>query len=100
MTKSPWSICPKDGEHFAIDPITGKGVCPCCHRVYSPEALKTLPHNAGICVPKGSPDAWGLGKQAFNINYMDDLQINMNHAVPAQLRHRPGAQRLCRKKQR
>lgn len=67
-----------------IDPVTGTGECPCCHRRYSQAELQQMPHNAGICVPKGTTvDLWGQGKQAFNISYMDDLQINMNHVDPA-----------------
>ena len=84
LVKQPWSVCAKDGVHFAIDPVTGTGECPCCHRRYSQAELQQMPHNAGICVPKGTTvDLWGQGKQAFNISYMDDLQINMNHVDPA-----------------
>lgn len=83
LVKGPWSICPKDGVHFTLDPLNGTGECPKCHTAYNRKQLDAKNVFEGVVVPQGAPDAWGLGKQAFNMMYMDDLQVNMNRVDPA-----------------
>jgi len=75
LQQQPWGICPRDRTHFVLDPYTLTGACPHGH-TWTKKALaaKKL-FFRGVCA--SNQDPWGLGKMAFNLYYIGEMDMSL-----------------------
>lgn len=75
LERQPWGICPQDDSHFELDPWTLTGSCPRGHAWTRAQLDAKGLFFRGVCT--NITDTWGLGKQAFNLYYIGDMQMNL-----------------------
>lgn len=79
LQQQPWGICPRDRSHFELDPYKLTGTCPHGH-AWTKKALEAKKlFFRGVCASNGDP--WGLGKMAFNLYYIGDMQMNLTGTI-------------------
>ena len=87
LERQPWGICPQDDSHFVLDPYTLQGSCPHGHAWTQKQLEAKKLFFRGVC--SSATDTWGLGKQAFNLDYIGDMQLSIGMVDPNLIGYAP-----------
>jgi multiple sugar transport system permease protein len=87
LEQQPWGICPEDESHFELHPYELTGTCPRGHAWTKAELDKRKLFFRGVCSTDNTP--WGLGKQAFNLYYIGDMQMSIGMVDPNLIGYAP-----------
>jgi len=83
LQQQPWGICPLDDSHFVLDPYKLTGACPRGHTWTKAQLDAKKLFFRGVCA--STTDPWTLGKQAFNLYYIGDMQMSLTGTVDPNL---------------
>ena len=83
LERQPWGICPLDKSHFVLDPYRLTGACPKGHAWTKAQLDEKKLFFRGVCA--SNTDPWGLGKQAFNLYYIGDMQMSLSGTIDPNL---------------